>query len=327
MAYGMGYGMGQVSHTIRAFPTGLAAAGFLALAALPVQAAETVSMAGSFSDAGTATANATPIIVSGHAGRFDRVAAATLHIPLKLDARLGEDGHGRKIIGSEVFLKQSGVSAGGPATDARNGTVPRAQIALDRSFGFEVDPLGPLAQDAIALCNGNGSATSAIMSLPVAWRVTTGRFNFKWVNYDQVGPSDEIVSNPEFYADRETQEIDIAARVPVRCDGAASVAASSPAPVKSAPAVQAAVPVKKAVDVSPQRVSNAMPVALNATDAEEIVAKPLSVAASQARMTCDGGMVRSNGTGSTEVCLCPGNTRRIETGSNAFVCERKVGRR
>ena len=327
MDHSMGYGMGHASHTIRAFPTGLAAAGFLALAAWPVQAAETVKMSGSFNDTGTIAANATPIIVSGRAGRFDRVAAATLHIPLKLDARLGEDGHGRKIIGSEVFLKQSGALAGSPATDAREGTVPRAQLSLDKAFAFAVDPVGPLAQDAIALCNVNGSATSVIMSLPVAWRVTTGRFNFKWVNYDQAGPPDEIVSNPEFYADRETEEIDIAASVPVRCDGAAAVAATSTATVKTAPAVQAAVPVKKVVEVSPQRVSQLQPVALEESDAEGIAAKPLSVATSETRMVCDGGMVRQNGSAASGVCLCPGNTRRIETGSNAYACERKVGRR
>ena len=308
--------MGQVSHTFRSFPTGLASIGFLAFAALPLQAAETIQMEGSFNETGTA--NAAPIIVSGRAGRFDRVAAATLHIPLKLDASLSEGGSGRKILGSELFLKQSG-AAGTVATDAREETVPRAQIALDRTFSFTVDPVGPLAQDAIALCNGQGAAARVSMSLPIVWRVTTGRFNFKWVNYDQVGPSDEIVSNPEFYADRETQEIAIAASVAVNCEADGKIAA--------APTVQIAVPAKKAVEVSPQQVSNLQPIALNASDAEEIAAKPLSVAATETRMVCEGGMVRSSGAAASEICLCPGNTRRIETGNNAFACERKVGRR
>ena len=332
----MGQGMGQVSHTIRSFPTGLASIGFLALAALPLQAAETVRMEGSFIDNGAA--NAAPIIVSGRAGRFDRVTAATLHIPLKLEATLGEGGSGRKILGSELFLKQSG-AAGTAATDAREGTVPRAQLAHDKAFAFIVDPVGPLAQDAIALCNsqgvGNsqGAAARATMSLPVLWRVTTGRFNFKWVNYDQVGPSDEIVSNPEFYADRETQEIAIAASVPVSCEtdgkiAAAPVAHSKPAPLPAAtPAVQKAVPAKKAVEVSPQQVSQLQPVALEEPDAGEIAAKPLSVATPETRLVCEGGMVRSSGAAANDVCLCPGNTRRVETGAHAYSCERKVGRR
>ena len=322
--------MGQVSHTFRSFPTGLASIGFLALAALPLQAAETVRMEGSFNETGTA--NAAPIIVSGRAGRFDRVAAATLHIPLKLNVTLGDGGSGRKILGSELFLKQSG-AASTAATDARDGTMPRAHLALDKTFSFTVDPVGPLAQDAIALCNSQGAAARVSMSLPVVWRVTTGRFNFKWVNYDQVGPSDEIVSNPEFYAGRETQEIAIAANVPVNCQVDGKIAAAPTANVKPvsttavSPAVQTAVPAKKAVEVSPQQVSNLQPVALNASDAEEIAAKPLSVAATETRMVCEGGMVRSSGAAASEICLCPGNTRRIETGSNAFACERKVGRR
>lgn len=324
----MGQGMGQVSHTIRSFPTGLAAIGFLALAGLPLQAAEMVRIEGSFNEAGTA--NAAPIIVSGRAGRFDRVAAATLHIPLKLDATLGEGGSGRKILGSELFLKQSGVTAGAPATDARDGTVPRAQLALERAFAFAVDPVGPVAQNAIALCNSQGAAARVSMSLPVLWRVTTGRFNFKWVNYDQVGPSDEIVSNPEFYADRETHEIDIAASVPVRCDGDAAPVASASAvtpTLERTAAVHAVTPTKKAVDVSVQPVSNATPVSLTSTEIDELPAKPVTVEASQSRTVCDGGMVRSNGAGASGVCLCPGNTRRVETSTNAYACERKVGRR
>ena len=318
--------MGQVQHTSRVFSVGLATIGFLAVTAMALPAAAgSVRMEGLFDEA--APAAVAPIVVSGRAGRFDRASAATLRIPLQLDAGLGEGGSGRKIIGSELFLKQSGAVAGAPATDARDGTVPRSQLTLERTFSFEVDPLGPLAQNAIALCNGNSTASTARMSLPIVWRVTTGHFNFKWVNYDHVGPSDEIVSNPEFYADREMHEIDIAASVLVRCDGEAAVAATSAVPVKTATAALAAVPAKMAVEVSPQPVSNAMPVALKSTDAEEIAAKPLSVATSQARMVCDGGMVRQNGSAATDVCLCPGNTRRIETGSNAFACERKVGRR
>ena len=326
----MGQEMGQVSHTFRSFPTGLASIGFLALAALPLQAAEPVRMDGSFNEAGTA--NTAPIIVSGRAGRFDRVAAARLHIPLKLDASLSEGGSGRKILGSELFLKQSG-AASTAATDARDGTMPRAQFALNKTFAFAVDPVGPLAQDAIALCNSQGAAARVSMSLPIVWRVTTGRFNFKWVNYDQVGPSDEIVSNPEFYADRETQEIAIAATVPVNCEVEGKIAAAQPVHVKpapvaaAAPAVQTAVPAKKAVEVSPQQVSNLQPVALEEPASELIAAKTLSVATQETRMVCEGGMVRSSGAAASEICLCPGNTRRIETGGNAYACKRKAGRR
>ncbi len=321
--------MGQVSHTARTLAAGLASIGFIALAALPVSAAaETVRMDGSFNETGLSQVD--QISVSGRAGRFDRVTAATLQIPLKLNASLGEGGSGRKILGSELFLKQSG-AAGAAATDAREGTVPGAQLSHDKAFAFAVDPVGPLAQDAIALCNSQGVAARVSMSLPVVWRVTTGRFNFKWVNYDQVGPSDEIVSNPEFYADRETQEITIAASVPVHCEGSATVSAAPTAAVKPASersaTVEDAAPAKKSVDVTPEPVSNAMLVSHKAIEAEEIAVKPLSVATSETRMVCEGGMLRSNGAGAGDVCLCPGNTRRVETGTNAFACERKVGRR
>lgn len=321
--------MGQVNHTGQLISAGLASIGFLALTAMAFPAAaETVRMEGMFDEAGSAADAA--IIVSGRAGRFDRVSAATLHIPLKLEATLGEGGSGRKIVGSDLILKQSGTASGAAATDAREGVVPRAQLALQKTFDFNVEPLGPVAQNAIALCNGNGDAASINMSLAVVWRVTTGRFNFKWVNYDQVAPSDEIVSNPEFYADRETREIDIAATVPVRCEGesapAAAASAAKPAVERTA-AVHAATPTKKAVDVSVQPVSNVTPVSLKATEIDDIPAKPVFAEASQSRTVCDGGMVRSSGTVATEVCLCPGNTRLVETGANAFACERKVGRR
>jgi hypothetical protein len=43
---------------------------------------------------------------------------------------------------------------------------------------------------------------------------------------------------------------------------------------------------------------------------------------------CDGGMVRQIGSGdSGYLCLCPGNTRRVETGANAFACEHGSSRR
>lgn len=306
--------MGQVNHTSQAIFAGLASFSVFALSTFPLGAAEaTVRMDGTFTDAGSAQTAA--IAVSGRAGRFDRVAAMTLQIPLTLDANLTESGHGRRIVGSELFLKQSGATVGAPATDAREGSVPRTQLALKRTFGFDIDPLGPLAQNAIALCNGSSgssAATKLSMSVPVLWRVTTGRFNFKWVNYDQVGPSDEIVSNPELYADRETHETDIAVSVPVHCDGETTVAAA---------------PAKKSTAVPTEPVSNAMPVSLKASDGEEISARPVTVEASQSRTVCEGGMVRQTGTAATDVCLCPGNTRRVETGANAFSCERKVGRR
>ena len=322
--------MGQVNHTRQFISAGLVSIGFFALTGMSLPAAaETVRMEGAFND-DVLAADASPIVVSGRAGRFDRVSAVTLQIPLKLDATLGEGGSGRKIVGSDLFLKQSGAASGAPATDARDRVVPHAQLALQKTFDFNIDPLGPVVQNAIALCNGNGAAATVSMSLPIVWRVTTGRFNFKWVNYDRVGPSDDIVSNPEFYADRETHEIDIAATVPVRCDGNAAPVASASAgkpTLERTAAVQAALPAKKTVDVSVQPVSNATPVSLKATEIDDIPAKAVTVEAAQSRTVCDGGMLRQNGMAATGVCLCPGNTRRVETGTNAFACERKVGRR
>jgi hypothetical protein len=258
------------------------------------------------------------ITVEGAAGRYDRVETVSLPLSFALSAGLGVDFGSFKIVGSELFLKAEGTGKDAHGVAALPGGVPNQSISLRQEFTLGLSPNGPLAQNAIALCNGlAASERTAVrkleMSVAVVWRVTTGRFNFKWTNYDHVAPSDDIQNNPDFYADQASIDAEAIAGVPVLCQplpGAAVATIPSVAPVKQA---------------------SLKPVASETTPASQpgldkpIVITPVTTAsvAYKGRPQCDGGMVRQIGSGDSGfLCLCPGNTKRVETGDNAFACER-----
>lgn len=264
------------------------------------------------------------ISVEGAAGRYNRVETVSLPLPFALAAELSGDAGNLKLVGSDLFLRAEGTGKDAHGVAALPGSVPAKSIGVRQGFTFNLQPQGPLAQNAIALCNGVPAAERSgvrklAMGVAVVWRVTTGRFNFKWTNYDHVAPSADIQNNRDFYGDQETAETEAVVDVPVLCQplaGAAVAVASksTAAPVKSASLVPAA--------------SDAAPAPQAAHD-KPIVATPVTTAsiadriADKGQPQCDGGMVRQVGAGdSGYLCLCPGNTKRVETGDNAFACER-----
>jgi hypothetical protein len=264
------------------------------------------------------------IPVEGAAGRYDRVETVSLPLPFALAAELSPEAGNLKLVGSEVFLKAEGTGKDAHGVSALPGGTPAKTIRMRQGFTFELQARGPVAQNAIALCNGLPAAERAgvrklAMSVAVVWRVTTGRFNFKWTNYDHVAPSDDIQNNRDFYGDQDSIEAEAIVDVPVLCQplaGAAVATKSTAAPFKQALLVPAA--------------SQAAPApALKVVDDKPIVVTPVATAsiadpiADGGRPQCDGGMVRQVGAGdSGYLCLCPGNTKRVETGDNAFACER-----
>ena len=255
------------------------------------------------------------IIVQGSAGRYDRIAASGFSLVLRLNGDVGADAAGDKIIASEVFLKTAGANRQALSVNTGKDQIPSRTVAIDQTFDFDVEPQGPVAQNAIAMCNGlsssergTGKAVTLSMALPIVWRATTGRFNFKWTNYDRVAPSQDVYNNRDFYADQKTVDAETTVDATIACQplADAKVAAVAPAQVKS--------------ELAPR------------TTQQQTVATPVSLTseplAETGKPQCDGGMIREISSGqSNYLCLCPGNTERVETGANAFACEKKTNRR
>ena len=261
---------------------------------------------------------AAQLSVKGTSGRYDRIFGDQLVIPLTLSAQLRDAGSAHKILSADVYLKPGNGDVA-RSLSAFEGERPVRNLALDKRFNFSIEPNGQAAQDAIALCNGRPDAAHAsqpqILELPVSvtWRVTTGRFNFQWTNYDRVAPTDEILNNRDFYADRATALAETTANLAVLCEplNAAVAVNSSPAAAKTTPPE-----LKSPVDPVQTTLLRSSPSATTA-----------SLSSGQIPV-CDGGMVRRSGNSTQSyLCLCPGNTRRVETAANAFACEKGVSRR
>ncbi len=257
-------------------------------------------------------AAAAHISVTGTQGRYERVTGDRLPVTLQLSAAITAEGAGHKILSSELFLKQAGSGNGARAANTLEGTVPVRSLSLSRTFDFAVEANGPVAQNAIAVCNDRAASERAhaqtlILTVPVLWRVTTGKFNFKWTNYDRVAPSEDIQNNPDFYAERETVEAEAAAHVAVVCQPLGAAIAAKSAPVKTRAAEPKAEPIP----------------------GQHLAAAPAAVStasfAPSTKPECDGGMIRQvRASPEAYLCLCPGNTGRVETGANAYACERKI---
>jgi hypothetical protein len=270
------------------------------------------------------------ISVTGTEGRYDRIGTAPLSLSLRLSADTAAGSAGHKIVGSDVFLKQTGSGDGAGSVKAFDGSAPVSRIDLSGDFDFALVAKSEIAQNAIALCNGRPSGdrlgtASHTLSVPVVWRVTTGRFTFKWTNYDRVAPTQEIQNNPDFYGERETLEAEASAEVAVVCEPLGRAIAQKrevAKPVTVEPKIETA-PVQRLVAESIVT-KTAEPHAAGAVVTPPVKTVSLGPAVKPA---CDGGMVRETGSSlEAYLCLCPGNTERIMTGTNAFRCERK-GRR
>lgn len=300
----------------------------VAVAALAAQATSpaTAGMADSAADSRRLNLNVTnvgdrnaarpAITVAGRDGKYDRVETFNFRAALTLSAQTANAG-AYKIVRSRLFLKTDGTATTSEGVDTLDGALPSAVMMADRSYEMPIALNGPVAQNAIALCNSipaaerSGSADlRRAMSVAVAWRVTSGRFAFKWTNYDRVAPSDEILRNADFYADQETQEAETLIDADVAC-----------APLLGA-----------AIAGTPTAENPVRRVALTSTPVAQASARDV---ASMQRLSqgnggapvCEGGMVRQISTASeNSLCLCPGNTTRIEKGDNAFSCERRARR-
>lgn len=269
------------------------------------------------------------ITVDGAGGRYDRIGHENLALPLKLSASLGEDAGGRKFTGSELFLKAEGSGKDARALAALPDGAPVKRIEMHKPFAFQIQPQGPVAQNAISACNGlpaseRASVHKVSMSVAVVWRVTTAKFNFKWTSYDQVAPSDDIQNNPDFYSGKESSEAEVSVDVAVACQpiAGAAVVAAQPSTTNASTG-----PVRK---VSLNPVTDDAKSVAHTAPITPVAASPVTTAslADNGKPQCDGGMVRQVGSSDGGyLCLCPGNTKRVETSANAFACERGAGRR
>ena len=259
--------------------------------------------------------------VKGTGGRYDRILGDRLPIALIGSAVMDAKGSSYKILSSELYLQPG---AGTQARPASALVAPARNVLLDTTYDLAIDPNGPAAQDAIGLCNrrseaerNSGRAQSLELPVTVSWRVTTGRFNFQWTNYDRVAPTDEIQNNRDFYADLETAVVETTAHVAVLCEPVVAAVAvnSSPAAAKTA------APESKAASVPAPAPASRTPAPLAAA-----LTTTASLSAGQVP-ACNGGMVRQvGGAEQSYLCLCPGNTRRVQSGTNAFVCEKALRR-
>lgn len=279
-------------------------------------------------------------------GRFSASDKGTLRVRLELEAKV--DATNTKIVVSELELKDAGTSevvrGVGLKADA-----PAAAAALTDDFSFAVDPSGVIVQNAIAACGAAypvaaaaGTARTAKTSVTVAWRVTTGRFNFPWVNYDRVAPDKDLQANPDFYGERETSTAELQAPVEIACiegdgakiagqapvkkiargEAAKTETAKSDAANKTATATgrsksDAVKPPTPAPKSSPAPSQTAQLVPAVASSDEATLPAP-------ERPACSGGMIRETSVeAGSFICLCPGNTERVSTAANAYACEKR----
>lgn len=229
------------------------------------------------------------------------LAQSKLAVALEVSGDFKVDGGDKVIVAIEAYLKPAGAQnlVPVPAADVA-GT---QTLALSQTLDLPFDPQGPIAQNAAAACAASGSA-SASLAVPVAVRVTRGRFNFNWRQYDIVSPDASIIANPDFYADKQTDEVETAAVAEVSCATGESAVATGA--------------ISMDATAAPRTKSRAVTVASSASIGPS--------AGGVEKMRCAGGIVRETGADHA-VCLCPGNTERVATGENAFTCTRRFARR
>jgi len=275
--------------------------------------------------------DAPALAVAASHGPFDTLAQSYLDVALALRAGPAIEG-GTKILASELRLK------GEPQTRLiANDAVPiTPSLSLTRSFRFPLNSQGTVAQSTYALCAGPAKSSGrGTLNTAVIWRVSTGRFNYRYVQANlaaDAASAAALLANPDFYGDVETQEIEIPVSIDVTCKGAAI--ASPDAPGKTPPfqpsqasEPRAAAEAKPALGSSPpkHRITYANDAAARA---DEQVSDPVRLSsANHAELPrCEGGMLRASGP-ADYLCLCPGNTRRVATGPQAFACEKRSAAR
>lgn len=294
-------------------PSAIAAATALMVLYVPLAQAQDVEL----SMSSTAGADGR-ITASGTGGRYDRVDTSSLTVALRLQASIKPEDGKRRFVSSELELAPLGAARGELAAVTGEGR-PATSLDIAREFTLGLAADGAAARSAIEACNAISTvAAPTTIEVPVVWRVTTGRFNFRWTDYDYLAPTDDIVSDPDYYADRQTSERELKIAVALECKPLGAPRVAKQAAPKS--------DVKAAA--RPARTLATAPV--QAAKPKSDSTAPIATASIEASVPpkCDGGMVRELGEGrDAYLCLCPGNTVRVATGDNAFACERRARRR
>lgn len=239
-----------------------------------------------------------------------------LTMPIALRAGMSTDGEGYRITGARLMIKDEGQEAKPAAS-----RVPVGETAwhLAETFTFEAAAQGPLAQNARAACASSVDTSAkrrASMLVPVVWHVTTGSFGYVRLAAGGLQPNADMLADAGFYGDQQEEEVEAAIAVTIECPPAGdTIVSATPA------AAQAAQPSAKAKSKGKIAAQPDAPAPPPTASAE-------TVGAAAAGFTCEGGMVRETLAGpGHEVCLCPGNTARRQTGERAFSCDKRFARK
>lgn len=240
-------------------------------------------------------------------------AGYRLSLPLTLRANIPAEGEGLRITGARLVVKDEGQEA--TAAAARVPVGASTWTTAD-TFTFDAAAQGPLAQNANAACAAQpGSGLRrASMLVPVVWHVTTGRFGFVRLAAGGLQPDAGMLSDADFYGDKQEEQVEAAIAVTIECppETAPRVAANAPAPV----APKASAKAKPKVEMAA------------VTPAPQSPAPAAETSGGVQAFACEGGMVRETLAGpGHEVCLCPGNTARRQTGERSYVCEKRFARK
>ncbi len=299
-------------------------AGFAASAVL-FAAAAPASLAGEAITLDMAADEDAHLTVSTGADGKPALSDAHLAIGLQLNAQT-DPGRGLRLVTSQLYLKQAGRDAG--LTVLPEAATGARTLDHHSRLAFAIDPLGPLARDAIALCAGAVGTQAAMrfdMSVPVVWRVTAGRLDFAALALSGLSASEDVLSSPALYTDAETAERESVARVEVRCEDRPAVRTEARETAKSRKAGRLADAAENEVRADKAAFSPSSGQETTGTSGEAAEA-PATLA--RDTMVCDGGMVRQTaGARTGQMCLCPGNTVLRQTGPDAFQCARRLARR
>ncbi len=157
------------------------------------------------------------------------------------------------------------------------------------------------------------------MLVPVVWRVTTGQFAFTRLAASGLRPDEAMLSDAGYYGEISTEDAEAAIAIGVICERAEAVASAGQTSTGKKEGKKPDEPARKvaAAEVRPVEDTPAEP-----------VPSISSVAVGAIALRCEGGMVRETLAGpGHEVCLCPGNTARRQTGERAYTCEGRYARR
>lgn len=311
------------------------------------------------------TAQRPTLALSKRGGRFELPEPAKVQAKLALSAAVAADETAVRIVASTIELKDAQKSPAPVAASLEDGRAV-ATLSAEQSFIFSVEPGSALALAAASACSSKpvdvpaGQSSEATMTASAVWRVTTGRFNFRWMDYDRVAVARD---RAEFYADRETvtRNADVVVTLDCRNDEPKSPEIAQPIAQPAVPRTQTKADAKKEAKAEvkaeppksknkpePSKIEAAEPGGSSKTTPAAVAPKPAdaALAATAAGLTaeppaadvgteastpapaqkpaCAGGMIReTRADAGSYICLCPGNTQRVSSGPNAYACQKR----